>query len=162
FTHCLLQFETGAIGSIVVSANHRTLRQGLLRGRLLGARGRIDFTIYPYRRSLNEAVMILDGGKSVFVPDVVVRKLNPRFPPSLFRTYPGFFDVYQREVHAFLEAIRHHRAPPITAADGRAAVEVVLAAYSSQGAATDKPNFKPGNRPYRVDAACHPLLRGRH
>jgi len=159
FTHCILQHASNATSSILVSANHRTTRQGLLIGRVLGAKGRIDFTVYPYGRDLNEASLALDRGKEVFVPDVTVRKMPRKFPPSQFETYPGFFDVYQREVHAFLEAVRTRRQPPIPLSSGRSAVEVVLAAYASQGAATDRSNFLPGRLRYRADAACHPLLR---
>jgi len=159
FTHCLLQFQNGAAGSIIVSANHRTQRQGLLRGRVLGQKGRIDFTIYPYSRALNTATLVLDGGKSIFVPDVRKETIKTPFPPSPSKTYPGFFDVYQKEIHAFLESIRNDTMPPITFADGRAAIEVVLAAYASQGAITDKPNFEKGLANYRSDDASHPLLK---
>jgi predicted dehydrogenase len=159
FTLCMLQFETGAVGSIIVSANHRTKRQGLLQGRILGSKGRIDFTIYPYQRALNEATMTVDHGKAIFVPDVTNTKLDAQLPESLSKVYPGFFDVYQQEAHAFLEAVRGKREVPITVADGRAAIEIILAAYANQGAITDKPNFTKGQVPYRADAACHPLLQ---
>jgi len=159
FTQCLLQFESGAIGSIIVSANHRTTRQGLLQGRVLGANGRIDFTIYPYSRALNQATLTLDKGEAIFVPDVTVKKLDCKLPASLSKVYPGFFDVYQREVHEFLQAVRGKQESPITVADGRAAVEIILAAYADQGATTDKPNFGPGKWKYRADEACHPLLQ---
>lgn len=159
FTQCLLQHKSGATSSIIVSANHRTTRQGLLIGRVLGAKGRVDFTIYPYQRSMNHARMVLDGGKSVFVPDETIVKMPLKFPKSRFRTYLGFFDVYQREIHSFLEAVRSRKQPPVSLADGRSAVEVVLAAYASQGAATDKPNFLRRTLRYRADAACHPLLK---
>jgi predicted dehydrogenase len=155
--HSLLQFESGAIGSILVSANHRIKRQGLLQGRILGENGRIDFTIYPYARAFNAATLTLDHGQSTFVPDVTTEKFpTEELPPSLFPDYRGFFDVYQREVHAFLEAVRWSTPPPVTFADGRAAVELVLATYASQGAASDKPNH--GVLPSRTDAACHPAL----
>jgi predicted dehydrogenase len=156
-THCLLQFESGAIGSILVSANYRVKRQGLLQGRILGENGRIDFTIYPYARAFNAATLTLDHGQSTFVPDVTTEKFpTEKLPPSLFPDYRGFFDVYQREVHAFLHAARTSTPPPVTFADGRAAVELVLATYAAQGKATDKPNN--GALPYRADAACHPAL----
>lgn len=67
FTHALLHFESGALGGIITSANHRTLRQGLLRGRILGERGRIDFRIFPYSRSFNDATIVLDKGRSTFI-----------------------------------------------------------------------------------------------
>ncbi len=158
YTHALLQFESNAVASLLVSANHRTTRQGMLRGRIIGQKGRIDFTIYPYQRSMNSATMTLDGGKSIFVPDAKVHPIKAKFPASLFKVYPGFFDVYQRETTAFLESIRKRKTPPITVADGRAAVEIILAAYQSQGLATDKSNFRRGNRKYRADVACHPAL----
>jgi predicted dehydrogenase len=155
--HSLLQFQSGAIGSILVSANYRIKRQGLLQGRILGENGRLDFTIYPYARAFNAATLTLDAGQSIFVPDVTIEKfLTDELPPSQFSTYRGFFDVYQREVHAFLEAVRQSTPPPVTFADGRAAVELVLATYAAQGAASDKPNG--GALPYRADAACHPML----
>ena len=159
FTQCLLQFQSGAIGSILVSANHRVKRQGLLRGRVLGERGRLDFSIYPYRRAFNAATLVLDGGKDVFVPDETGESLDKNsFTPSLFKTYPGFFDVYQQEIHAFLHAIRTNTSPPVTFADGRKAVEIVLATYAHQSAASDAPNFANGLKTYRADAACHPPL----
>jgi len=159
YTHCLLQFESFASGSIIVSANHRTTRQGLLRGRLLGAKGRIDFTIYPYKRECNEATLVLDHGKEIFVPDVTVRRMPKKFPRSPTKVYPGFFDVYQREIHAFVESARRRTSPPVTLADGRSAVEVVLAAYAGQGEITDRPNFGRKAVRYRADAGCHPLLK---
>lgn len=159
FTHCLLQFKTNASASILVSANHRTTRQGLLIGRVLGAHGRIDLTVYPYGRELNGATLVLDRGREIFVPDVRIQKMPENFPPSLFETYPGFFDIYQRELHAFVQSVRHGVRPPISLADGRSAVEVVLAAYASQADATERTNFKSGSLRYRADAACHPLLR---
>jgi predicted dehydrogenase len=161
FTHCLLQHRSNASSSILVSANHRTTRQGLLIGRMLGAKGRINFTVYPYGRELNEATVVLDRGKAVFVPDVVVRKMPKRFPRSMSEIYPGFFDVYQREVRAFLGSVRRRTAPPVTLADGRSAVEVVLAAYASQGLASEHPVLRAGGLRYRADAACHPLLGAR-
>lgn len=159
YTHALLQFESNAVASLLVSANHRTTRQGLLIGRILGRKGRIEFTVYPYQRAMNAAKVVLDGGKSIFVPDEKVRHLKPRFPKSLSKVYPGFFDVYQKEIHAFLESVRTGRKPPVTVADGRAAVEIVLSAYAQQGAATWRSNFRRGNRKYRADAACHPVLK---
>ena len=158
FTHALLSFHGGAIGSLVVSANHRTLRQGLLRGRLLGEKGRIDFTVYPYARAFNTATLTLDHGKSLFVPDTTVRPLAFPRPRSLFRVYPGFYDVYQRQMAAFLDAVRRGTPPPVTLDDGRAAVGIILAAYASQGAATDRPNLARKAPAYRADAACHPSL----
>lgn len=158
FTQCLLQHKSNATSSIIVSANHRTTRQGRLWGRVLGAKGHIDFSIYPYQRSMNHAKLVLDQGKSIFVPDEKLVRMPLQFPPSQFRTFLGFFDVYQRQIHAFLQAVRSRKQPPISSVDGRSAVEIVLAAYASQGDATDKPNFKRGNWKYRADAACHPLL----
>lgn len=160
FTQCMLQFENGANASIIVSANHRTHRQGLLRGRVLGAKGRIDFSIYPYARNNNSAKLVLDGGKSIFVPDVQTTEMPKEFPKSLTKeVYAGFFDVYQREIHAFLEAVRKGVEPPVTFADGRTAVEVVLAAYHDQAEITDKPNFRRGAKGYRSEAASHPALK---
>lgn len=157
-THCLLQFDSGAVGSIVVSANHRIKRQGLFRGRLLGAAGRLEFSIYPYSRGNNRASLILDQGQTIFVPDTTTEKLSLRQAPSPFKTYPGFFDVYQRQARAFLESVRGGQAPPVTLADGRAAIEGVLAAYAAQGRATTKPNFPPASSRVAGEA-CHPLVR---
>jgi len=158
-TVCLLQFETAATGTIVVGANHRTKRQGLITGRVLGEKGRIDFTVYPYGRAFNRASLTLDGGESVFVPDTTVRELKVRKPPSRVKTYPGFFDVYHREVRAFLKAIRTGESPPCTLADGRSAIEVILAVYHEQGKATRRRNFVNRPRQYRSDAESHPLLK---
>lgn len=160
YTHCLLKFENEAVGSIVVSANHRTGRQGLMRGRVLGAKGCIDFTIYPYGRAFNKATLTLDGGKSVFVPDVKTQTLDVKKPPSPVKVYPGFFDVYQRQAHAFLKAVRDRTDPPCTLADGRSAIEVILAVYHEQGKVTRGPNFVKPPAKYRSDADSHPELRG--
>ena len=159
YTHALLQFESKAVGSIIVSANHRTTRQGLLIGRLLGEKGCIDFTIYPYQRANNSATLTLDGGKAVFVPDVTVTKLPLPKLPSPSKAFPGFFDVYDREVQAFVDAVRNGTAPPVTFEDGRSAVEVVLAVYDGQAGVTKKPNFKKRPASYRCEEAGHPLLR---
>jgi len=159
YTHSLLKFESGAVGSIVVSANHRTGRQGLLHGRALGEKGRIEFTVYPYQRAFNEARLVLDRGKSIFVPDVTVRPIRVKKPPSPHKVFAGFFDVYQREASAFLAAVRTGSPPPCTLRDGRSAVEIVLASYHQQGVAAARRNFvnRPGK--YRSDADCHPLLK---
>ena len=37
----------------------------------------------------------------------------------------------QQEIRVFVDAIRNGTTPPITGADGRAAVEIALAAYQS-------------------------------
>lgn len=158
YTHCLLQHQSNAVSSIIVSANHRTTRQGLLMGRILGEKGRIDLNVYPYQRAMNNATLVLDQGKSVFVPDEKKTKLTWRDRPSLFKTYPGFFDVYQQQNQAFVDAVRQGSEPPITFAAGRSAVEVVLACYDAQGAATTKPNFTSRKSRYRSDAASHPAL----
>jgi predicted dehydrogenase len=158
-TQCLLQFRTGAIGSILVSANHRTLRQGLLRGRVLGQKGRIDFTLYPYGRSFNSVKLTLDHGKSVFKPDTTERVLTFPRPRSSVSIYPGYFDVYEQEGRAFLRAVRTGEEPPCTLADGRSAIEVILATYHAQGDATRQQNFIRRPKVYRSDASCHPLLR---
>lgn len=158
-TECLLQFETGAIGSILISANHRTTRQGLLRGRVLGQKGRIDFTVYPYGRAFNSVRMTLDHGRSIFTPDTTVRTLPFPRPPSKTGIYPGYFDVYEQEARAFLRAARTGQEPPCTLADGRSAIEVILATYHSQGEASRHRNFIRRRRVYRSDASCHPLLR---
>jgi len=159
YTNCLLQFESGAVGSIIVSANHRTTRQGLLRGRLLGEKGRIDFTIYPYARAMNEATMVIDHGKAIFVPDTTVTKLKIPARKSLSKVYPGFYDVYDREVRSFISAVTKGTKPAVTLADGRSAVEVVLAAYDAQGQATSRKNFRKRPTRYRSDGSCHPALR---
>ena len=158
-THCLVQFENNAIGSILVSANHRGRRQGLLTGRVLGAKGRIEFTIYPYARAFNEAKLILDDGQSVFVPDVQIEKMAKEFPPSLSKDYLGFFDVYQKEAAAFLRAIRTGKLAPITLRDGRAAIEIILAAYHSQSLATQNPNLISRDTSYNSDPSAHPPLK---
>ena len=72
--------------------------------------------------------------------------------------YAGFYDVYLREVEAFLKAIREKTPPPITLEDGRSAVEVVLAAYHAQAESSDRRNFVNRPKSYRSEAACHPLL----
>ena len=161
YTNCLLHFAGGAGGSILVSANHRTGRQGLLRGRALGEKGRIDFSIYPYGRAFNKATITIDRGKEIFVPDVTVKKLAITKRPSPDKTYPGFFDVYQQEAAAFLKAVRTCAEPPCTLADGRNAIELVLAAYHQQGQATRERNFVDRPKRYRSDAQCHPLLERR-
>lgn len=158
FTRVMLQFESNASGLITVSANHRTQRQGLLRGRVLGKNGRIDFTCYPYSRSHNKATLTLDGGKSIFIPDVKTTELEIARPPSSFKTYPGFFDVYHQQARAFAKAVKSSTPPPCTLEDGQAAVRMVLAAYDQQSEATRKPNFKAAEN-YRSDATAHPLLK---
>lgn len=157
-THCLVRFDSGAIGSIIVSANHRTRRQGLMTGRVLGEKGRIDFTVYPYGRAFNKATLTLDHGKSLFVPDTTVKQLDIGNPPSPVKVYAGFFDVYQQEIRAFIRAVRTESPPPCTLADGRAAVELVLATYHQQGIATVRRNFIDRPKRYRSNAASHPRL----
>ena len=156
-THCSLQFATGAIGSITISANHRTTRQGLLRGRVLGEKGRVEFSIYPYGRALNQAKLVIDHGKEIFKPDVTETKLDIGEHPSTSKDYPGFFDVYDREAAAFVKMVKTGKPSPCTLADGVAAVQMVLAAYDQQGQATRTPNF-PGDMRYLSDETCHPKL----
>ena len=159
--HCLLQFENQALGTITVSANQRIKRQGLLRGRIFGKNGRMDFCINPYRRAFNEVVLTLDSGRETFVPDGPGRRLPLTLPRSLSRVFPGFFDVYQKQMHAFLESVRTRKDPPVSLADGRAAVEIVLATYASQGKATDGPNFLNRKWSPRAHGGCHPALQSR-
>ncbi len=159
FTRALLHFESNASGSIVVSANHRTERQGMLRGRVLGEKGRIDFTCYPYARDHNEASITLDGGKEIFVPDVTVRALKFETPESQFQVYPGFYDIYQKQAENFVKAVRTGKPPTCTLEDGRAAVEMVLAIYHQQSEASTKANFKKPPKKYRSDKTSHPLVK---
>jgi len=158
YTNCILKFASGAVGSLLVSANHRTGRQGLMRGRALGEKGRVEFTVYPYGRSFNKATLTIDHGKKVFVPDVTTTPLRIPERPSPCKLYAGFFDVYDREAAAFLHAVRTGSEPPCTLADGRNAVEIVLAAYHHQGLAARRRNFVSRPRRYRSDAQCHPPL----
>ena len=81
------------------------------------------------------------------------------FPPSLSKDYPGGFDVYQKEAAAFLRAIRTGKPAPITLRDGRAAIEIILAAYHSQSLATRNPNFISRNTNYNSDPSAHPALK---
>jgi len=159
-TVCLLEFETAATGVVTVSANHRTKRQGLIMGRVLGEKGRIDFTVYPYGRSFNKATLTVDHGKEIFKPDTTVQQLEFDAPPSAIATYPGFYDVYEQEVKAFLKSVRTGTPPPCTLEDGRSAIEVILATYHEQGKATKEKNFAKRPKTYRSDASCHPLLGG--
>lgn len=158
-THCLLQFESNAIASLLVSANHRGKRQGLLSGRVLGQKGRIEFSIYPYGRAFNGAQLILDGGRSTFVPDVMIQKMETIVPPSITRVYKGFFDAYQKQATAFLRSMRTDKTPPVTFQDGKSAIEIVLAAYHSQNLATQSPNLFSPRVNFASDAAGHPLLK---
>jgi|GEM_PF-1404914 predicted dehydrogenase len=158
YTNVLLQFESGAVAQILVSANHRTKRQGMLRGRVVGDRGRIDFTVYPYKRSFNEATLTIDYGKKVFVPDTKTTKLRIPNLPSPSEVYPGFFDVYDRQAAAFIESVKTGTPPPCTLADGRQAIEVVLATYHTQNQATRTQNFVKRPKRYLSNANSHPLL----
>jgi predicted dehydrogenase len=158
FTQCLLSFSTGASASIITSANHRTVRQGLLRGRILGQKGRIDFTLYPYGRPFNRAVLVFDDGKHTFIPGERTKRLITRFPPSPTQIFPGYFDVYPQEARHFLECIRSGGTPRVTFRDGRLAVEGILATYHQQGIATRTPNMQAVRRRYQTGPACHPLL----
>lgn len=158
-THCLLQFENHAIGTISVSANYRVGRQGLLRGRVLGEKGRLEFVINPYGRTFNNVTLTLDSGRDTFRPDGPGKRLPLQLPRSVCKTFPGFFDVYQRQASGFLKAVQTRSEPPVKLSDGRAAVEIILAAYNSQGLATDGPNFSTRKWRERTDGACHPLLQ---
>lgn len=161
YTRAMIQFESNASGSIIVSANHRTQRQGMLRGRILGKNGRIDFTCYPYGRSHNTASLTLDGGKSVFVPDATTTRLKIDAPPSQFKVYPGFYDVYLQQAKAFVKAVQTGKtdgASICTLQDGKAAIQMVLGAYDQQSEATRKPNFRSTAKRYRSDETSHPLL----
>lgn len=160
YSNCLLHFTNNAVGSLLVSANHRTHRQGLLMGRLIGQRGRIDFTIYPYQRAMNRAKLVLDQGKSVFVPDTVEHELPVERPKSLFKTFPGFFDVYLRQAQSFVAALRGQRTPIASLSDGRRAVEIILATYDSQSRSARASDLtRRASHGFRNDAHSHPLLR---
>lgn len=155
-THCLLSFESHAIGSLLVTANHRQKRQGMLAGRVLGERGRIEFTSYPYSRAHNRATLILDGGESIFVPDLTRHELPRITEASRHKTYPGFFGAYERQAAAFVKSVKTGTPPTATLAEGRRAVEVVLESYGRQGELTKR---KSGiTKARKIDAACHPLL----
>jgi predicted dehydrogenase len=158
FTQSLLQFTSGAVGDIIVSANHRVTRQGLFQGRIIGEHGRLEFTFYPYQRTFNQARLILDGGKDVFVPDSKGKALTIKRGPSPSAVYPGFFDVYEQETRAFVTSVLRKTPPPVTLADGRAAVAGVLATYAAQGLVTREANFPALAALIAMDGACHPLL----
>jgi len=159
FAQSLLSFESGATASLITSANYRTTRQGLLRGRILGREGRIDFTIYPYARDFNSAALVVDCGEDLFVPEETITPLAKELPPSLSEVYPGYFDAYQRQMLAFVESVKSGRKPPVSLHDGRMAVEGVLATYHQQGRVTRSPSFSKSRRAYRLNGACHPLLK---
>jgi len=159
YTHSLLKFDSEAIGSIIVSANHRNQLQGLLRARVLGEKGRIDFTCYPYGREMNEATITFDRGKSVFVADTTTEKLPLKAGRAMYGDFPGFYDIYHQEVANYLKAIRTGSEPACTLADGRSAVEVVLAIYDQQHRATSQPNFTGAKRDFVSDASSHPALK---
>lgn len=159
YTHSLMQFQSNAVASIIVSANHRTKRQGLLIGRVLGEKGRIDFTCYPYARGMNKATLTVDVGKSVFVPDEKKTLLKIENRPSMSKDYKGFFDVYQQQAEAFLDQIFKGLPPVCSLAEGRAAVELVLATYDAQAQHTRKPNFVKPPKRYETKAAAHPIVR---
>jgi predicted dehydrogenase len=159
YTNALLQFESRAVAQVLVSANHRTKRQGLLIGRVLGAKGRIDFTVYPYQRANNKATLVLDGGTKIFVPDETRRELPLTLTPSYTKVYPGFFDIYRQLATGFRDAVLGKAPPPVTFTDGRHAVELVLATYHEQGEASARQNLVQRPPEYRSDATCHPLLQ---
>jgi predicted dehydrogenase len=159
YTNCLLQFDSGAVANILVSANHRTKRQGLLIGRVLGEKGRIDFTVYPYQRANNGASLVLDGGKKVFVPDETKTVLPIPELPSRTKVYPGFYDIYYRQAEAFLRTVRDGAPPVCSLADGAYAVEIVLATYHQQAEASARRNLVTPPPEYISDATAHPLLK---
>lgn len=159
FTRLLLQFRSRAIASLTVSANERNERQGLLKGRLLGLGGKIEFTCYPYGRAFNRARLVAESGKDTFVPDWRIRNLPVRKARSTVDLYPGFFDAYNRQAQAFLAALRDRRkAIPCTLADGRAAVEMVLGAYRCQETLDATRAFPPADLA-PAGAGGHPLLQ---
>ena len=92
------------------------------------------------------------------MPDVTVTELTLPHLPSPSQVYPGFFDVYEREIDSFVKAVRTGTAPPVTFEDGRSAVEVVLAVYDNQAQSTKKPIFAKRRGSYRCEVAGHPLL----
>lgn len=161
YTRMLLQFRNRAVGDIVVSANYRNRRQGLLKGRVLGVGGCIEFSCYPYGRGFNRAHLFVDGGKDTFVPDRTQRELLVEKGPSTVDVYPGFFDLYNRQARAFVSILRdRRRAIPCSLADGRAAVEMVLGAYRCQELlGSDKNGFPPAELPVSGSSG-HPLLQG--
>jgi predicted dehydrogenase len=157
-THALLQFDTFATGSIVISANFRDGRHGQLKGRILGDKGRIEFTCYPYAREGNEATLLIDKTKDWAKPVFDARKLPVKTPRSLFEVYPGFYDIYQKQARNFLDAVKGKAKPVCTLEDGRSAVEVVLAIYDEQSRNTREPNFRRKKKSYRSDKTSHPAL----
>ncbi len=160
FAQTLLSFESGATASLITSANYRTTRQGLLRGRILGREGRIDFTVYPYARDFNSAALVVDCGEDIFVPEEKITPLiGGDLPQSLSEIYPGYFDAYQQQMLAFVKAVQSRKRPPVTMHDGRMAVEGVLATYHQQGRVTRSTSFSKSRRVYRLDGGCHPLLK---
>lgn len=160
YTRLLVQYGNHAIGSLVVSANDRSRRQGLLNGRIRGVKGSIEFSCYPYGRILNRARLITESGRDIFIPDFKTEEIAVENRPSTSKTYPGYFDVYNRQAKAFLAALRDKRKPiPCTLEDGRAAVEMVLTAYCRQEELSRKPNFPPKRLP-ESGAMAHPLLEG--
>ena len=105
-----LQFENGAVG--LLHSSHVSAIGGY-GGRVDCEGGSIYF---PQIWGGDATIRIkpFDGeGRHINIADIEV-------PPPV-----------QQEIRVFVDAIRNDKTPPITGADGRAAVEIALAAYQS-------------------------------
>ncbi|MBM3264220.1 MAG: Gfo/Idh/MocA family oxidoreductase [candidate division Zixibacteria bacterium] len=112
----ILEFENGALG-LLHSSNASTV--GEYGGRLDGSEGSLHFaSIWGENAGIRHARF---GEEAVFLPlsEIVVE------------------EPVQAELRGFIDAICHKVAPPVTGRDGRAVVEIALAAYES--AKTGKP-----------------------
>lgn len=105
-----LNFQNGAVG--LLHSSHVAAIGGY-GGRVDCEKGSIYF---PQTWGGDASIQIkpFDGeGRSIKISDIEV-------PPPV-----------QQEIRVFVDSIRNNTTPPITGADGRAAVEIALAAYKS-------------------------------
>jgi predicted dehydrogenase len=117
----LIQFYKGAMATIWVTfeCTPPVFPKGAFHVRLIGDKGLLDVDSYGQVLLGNEK-----GWKLVYQQETFDFLKEPLSPVRL----KSFFLQDQE----FVDSILEHRQPAVTGQDGRAAVEIVLAAYESQ------------------------------
>jgi UDP-N-acetyl-2-amino-2-deoxyglucuronate dehydrogenase len=116
----LLRFASGATGHVY--ASYCDPRPEFMTGALVGTSGRVEFVLSPYDPALN-AVTISSNGE--------ITRLDLRQATDGDPVYPGLADATQRLISFVIDRALDRQPTAIDGAAGRAAMEIVAAAYAS-------------------------------
>lgn len=116
----LLRFASGATGRVY--ASYCDPRPEFMTGSLVGTSGRVEFVLSPYDAALNAVSLTLGGETS----RLALRRANDLDP-----VYPGLADATHRLISFVIDRVLDGQPAGIDGLAGRAAMEIVAAAYAS-------------------------------